>query len=578
MGQKKLAWLSNFEDDSERLQAFEAALGNLPVGVGLMRMDGSPIFFNRTFLDIYGIPEESRMKNFDQVVRDGLLKNWKEDPGDYFRRLIHTLKQGRDFTAEVEVGDRIIAIHDVPLDGKFILSTQRDVTSRVTAERRIAHLANHDPLTGLPNRAAFNRELNRALADAQAKSQRFAILSVDLDRFKDVNDIFGHSSGDALLQEVARRFEEIVGSGFVARLGGDEFTFICNETSQPTAATMLADRLFEHTTGEIEVLGRPLLVSMSIGIALFPTDGEDSVSLLNNADAALYRAKAEGRGIARFYESKMDARIHEKRVLQQELRLALSRNELVLDYQPQATVDGDVTGFEALVRWHHPTMGEIMPGTFIPLAEETGLIVEMGDWILREASREAASWSKPLTVAVNVSPVQFRHGDLAQRVRAILDEVGLDASRLEIEITEGLLIDDFSRALGMLRRLKEIGVHIAMDDFGVGYSSLSYLQSFPFDKLKIDGSFIAKLEDNVHAREIIRAVIGLGRGLNVPIVAEGVETSEQLAFLSGEHCNAVQGYLIGRPGPIGSFAEALGKKPDMRPEARSGKPLRQEHG
>lgn len=565
-GQQKPVWFSRTNSDGERLRAFEAVLGNMPFAVGLLRLDGTPIFFNRAFMEVHGTDTDTAgTMTFEQLTRDGRFSNWSVDAGEYFARLRESLLKDGEFTAEMEIGDRVVLIHDVLLDGEYILTTQQDVTKRVVAERRVEHLASHDPLTGLPNRAAFNRELERVMEEARATSRQFAVVSVDLDRFKDVNDVFGHGMGDGLLQEIARRFARIAGDAFVARLGGDEFTFICRERLQPGKAAVLADRLLRSAAGEAEINGRSLLVGLSIGIAIFPTDGEDTATLLNNADAALYRAKADGRGVARFYEPEMDARIHEKRILQQELRLAIARHEFVLDYQPQATISGEITGFEVLVRWNHPSLGLIMPDKFISIAEETGLIIELGDWILREACREAATWSKPLQVAVNLSPVQFRHGDLAQRVHEILLQTGLPPSRLEVEITEGTLIEDFARALTVLRRLKALGVHVAMDDFGVGYSSLSYLQSFPFDKLKIDRSFTAGLGENEHALEIIRAVIGLGRGLKIPIVAEGVETSEQLSVLSNEHCYGVQGFLIGKPKPIDTYAETLGRPPGQKP-------------
>jgi predicted signal transduction protein with EAL and GGDEF domain len=300
---------------------------------------------------------------------------------------------------------------------------------------------------------------------------------------------------------------------------------------------------------------------MSIGVAVYPTDGADTLVLLANADAALYRAKSEGRGSIRFFESNMDKRLRERRALQHDLRSAASRGEFVLFYQPQASIDGEITGFEALVRWNHPLRGTVPPGEFIPLAEESGLIISLGEWILREACREAASWRKPLRIAINFSPIQFRHGDLPALVHSVLLETGLAADRLEIEITEGVLIGDFSRALSILRRLKTLGVRIAMDDFGTGYSSLSYLQAFPFDKIKIDRAFVANLDRNPQSAAIIRAVIGLGRGLDLPVVAEGVETKEQLAFLKREDCNEVQGYLIGRPEPIEQYSKLVGWQP-----------------
>ena len=302
---------------------------------------------------------------------------------------------------------------------------------------------------------------------------------------------------------------------------------------------------------------------LTVGIALYPNDGADAATLVANADAALYRAKSEARGSIRFFELSMDKQLRDKRVLQQDLRSAILNDELMLNYQPQAHIDGDITGFEALACWHHPRHGLVPPATFIPLAEENGMIVALGEWIMRAACREAASWPRPLNIAVNLSPVQFQHGDLPNLVHQVLLETGLSPARLELEITEGVLIGDFNRAVAILRRLKNLGVRIAMDDFGTGYSSLSYLQSFPFDKIKIDQSFIANLNNSQQAATIIRAVIALGRGLDVPVAAEGVETAEQLKFLVSEHCSEIQGYFVGRPKPIMDYAELVGRKPAL---------------
>ena len=315
---------------------------------------------------------------------------------------------------------------------------------------------------------------------------------------------------------------------------------------------------------EFQIEGKSIRTALTTGISVFPHNGPDPASLLANAGAALFRAKARSRGSITFYEPEMDQQIRDRRVLHQELSVAIKNGELSLYFQPQAssgrTVDcSEIIGFEALARWHHPVRGFVPPSDFIPLAEESGMIVEMGEWILREACREAASWPKPLQVAVNLSPAQFVHGDLVALVHSILLETGLSPGRLELEITEGVLIEDFDRGVALLRRLKALGVRVSMDDFGSGYSSLSYLQAFPFDKIKIDRAFVMNLGRNPQSAAIIRAVIGLGHGMNMSIVAEGVETPEQLGFLAEQGCDSVQGYLLGKPLPIDKYDGIVGR-------------------
>ena len=463
-------------------------------------------------------------------------------------------------------GTRIVTTTRLPVkgaDGKpqYLISVIRDLTERRRHEQQIAHMTHHDPLTDLPNRTAFNECIAATLDIAKASGDSFALLSIDVDRFKAINDVFGHATGDRLLREIAGRLELACEGAFVARVGGDEFHAITPTGPQPATAEALADKLCAALDTDIDIEGFPMRVGLTVGVAIFPQDGADAVTLAINADAALFRAKSEARGSIRFFELAMDQQLREKRALQQDLRTAIAHGEIELHYQPQAHIDGEITGFEALVRWHHPQHGLVPPATFIPLAEEGGMIVELGEWILRAACREAASWPRPLDIAINLSPVQFQHGDLPNLVHQILLETGLAPARLELEITEGVLIGDFNRAVSILRRLKTLGVRIAMDDFGTGYSSLSYLQSFPFDKIKIDQSFIANLGRSQQAATIVRAVIALGRGLALPVVAEGVETEEQLKFLASESCNEIQGYFVGRPKPIADYSDVVGRKP-----------------
>jgi diguanylate cyclase (GGDEF)-like protein len=402
--------------------------------------------------------------------------------------------------------------------------------------------------------------LNTALCRAEDTGKRFAILSIDLDHFKEANDTYGHTVGDGLLREFAGRMKTAAGEAFVARLGGDEFAVIGAEGEQPAGAAVLAERLLATVADDLEVGGHRLKLGMSIGIAIYPIDGDDADALMICADAALYRAKAETRGMAMFFEPEMSARLRERYSLQEDLRSAIDHGELLLHYQPQMNMLREAVGFEALARWQCPKRGMVPPGIFIPIAEESSLIISMGEWVLREACREAASWPKPLTIAVNVSVVQFRHGNLSMLIHSILLETGLAPGRLELEITETVMVNDFSRAISILNQLKSLGVRIAMDDFGTGYSSLSYLRSFRFDKIKIDRTFVCDLEQNHHSRSIVRAVIGLGRSLDLQVLAEGVETEAQYSFLAQEGCEEVQGYLTGRPLPIVDHAKLVGRE------------------
>ena len=452
-----------------------------------------------------------------------------------------------------------VAIRDDNFVPQYLVTVLQDVTERKRNEERIARMAHHDHMTDLPNRTTFNDAMTAAIERASKTGGQFTVLSLDLDGFKEANDTYGHLVGDALLCEVANRLLGAAGTSFVARIGGDEFAIIVE--GDAGMATVVADRALDAFKEDIPVEDRRIRTGVTIGAAVFPKDGDDAKALISNADVALYRAKTEVRGALLFFDAEMGERVRERRALQDALRLAIERREFLVHYQPQKKMSGDLTGFEALARWHHPTRGVVSPGEFIPIAEESGLVNPLGEIILREACREAASWPKPLTVAVNVSPLQFRTGDLPGMVHSILLESGLAPSRLELEITENVFIDDFSRAISILSRLKALGVRVALDDFGSGYSSLSYLHSFSFDKIKIDRAFIGDLEHNRHSMAIVRAVIDLGHSLNIPVLAEGVETAMQHTMLLGRGCDEIQGYLVGRPQPIGYYAELVGRAP-----------------
>ena len=506
-------------------------------------------FMNLSLLDIR--PPEDREK-VREAVRSADAGSIQFRPWRHFKA---------DGTAiEVESYFKRIQYQGRPATMAAII----DVTERKQAERRIAHSAQHDALTDLPNRTALDQHFQTVLAQAEATGGSFAVLCIDLDRFKEINDLHGHSVGDAVLRSVSQRLRAACQGAFLARIGGDEFVAVATDSRARIEA--LAQRLEGALDGEVEADGHAFELDLSIGIAVFPDDGRDATTLIANADAALYRAKHDGRGTTRVFTAAMDQQLRERRALERDLRVALEKthdaagSELSLDYQPQARADGTILGFEALARWRHPLRGAVAPAEFIPVAEESGLIVELGEWVLRRACGEAAAWQQPLKVSVNVSAVQFRRGNLQAMVHAVLLETGLKPERLELEITEGMLIENVSRAAATLRNLKALGIRIALDDFGTGYSSLSYLQSFPLDRIKIDRTFVRTLGRGEGSLAIVRGVIGLAHGLALPVVAEGVETAEQLAMLVQEGCDEVQGYLIGRPGPIERYVEMVGQQ------------------
>jgi diguanylate cyclase (GGDEF)-like protein/PAS domain S-box-containing protein len=425
----------------------------------------------------------------------------------------------------------------------------RDISERKEAEERIRHMAHHDALTGLPNRRMFVDRLHQVLARSKRDGTTVAVLCLDLDRFKHVNDLGGHAAGDELLRQVARRLNDSIRTeDTAARLGGDEFAVIQVGVAHPDGPGIMAERLVKAISKPFDLGAQQTMIGTSVGIALYPGDGEEGEDLVRAADTALYRAKEAGRGTFRFFEAEMDVRLQDRRKLERDLRQALAGDQLKVHYQPLADCGGgNIVGFEALVRWNHPERGAISPVQFIPLAEECGLIMPLGAWVMRRACTDAATWPGDKLVAVNLSPAQFRHADLAREILAVLKETGLPAARLELEVTESLLIDDPDRVLATLMTLKEAGVRISLDDFGTGYSSLSYLQRFPFDKIKIDRSFVSQMDKNADSMSIIRAVIALGKSLRIKITAEGVETEAQLGLLQQENCDLVQGYLLGKP-------------------------------
>ncbi len=465
-----------------------------------------------------------------------------------------------------QVGKRLyLAIDASPVyddTGRMIgaIETLRDITEHKKAEAEIEHLAAHDPVTGLANRTSFTSYL----AGLDKRGVSYALVHVDLDRFKEINDTLGYHAGDAILTECAGLFERTFPDAFAARIGCDEFALVMERVgSRNRIARMSADLLAQAGEG-IFLDGTNIALSFSIGVAMVPSDTDKGMAADRYADHALYLAKTAGGGTFRFFEPALAEQCTMRRAAIGDLRRAVERREFVLHYQPITRLNGEVTGFEALVRWLHPVRGMVPPSEFIPLAEQSGLIGPIGEWVLRQACTDAASWAHPLQIAVNLSPVQFRLGDIAQTVHTVLLETGLAAPRLELELTESAMVENESRTLAVLRRLKNLGVRIAMDDFGTGYSSLGYLQAFPFDKIKLDRAFTARLGHNDQSDAITRAVIGLGHTLSLQILAEGVETIAQRDFLAAEHCDLIQGYLFGHPAPIETYAEWVGI--DVEPE------------
>ncbi|MEE9586570.1 MAG: EAL domain-containing protein, partial [Hyphomicrobiaceae bacterium] len=426
-----------------------------------------------------------------------------------------------------------------------------DVTTEKRAKERLAYLARHDALTGLANRMQFREGLNLAISRATETGEKFAILCIDLDRFKCVNDTRGHPFGDTLLKAVAERIRQCVDThDIVARLGGDEFAIIQISANQPNNAIALAQQVIDAINQPFEVNGSFVSVGASVGLSVAPGDGLDADTLLKNADLALYRAKSEGRSAYRFFEQEMDARAQERNGLELDLRRVDFDQAFQLYFQPLHNVElGQVSGFEALIRWHHPTRGTVTPAEFIPIAEEIGIIKSIGEWVLRKACAAAIIWPDDISVAVNLSPLQFGGGEIVDIVRRALDASGLAPNRLELEITEGLLIQHTEAVLVELEELKGLGVSIAMDDFGNGYSSLSYLWRFPFDKIKIDRSFVSALGKDKAVEDILRTILSLGLQSKMCVVAEGVETEHQAAFLSEISCHQLQGFYFGKPVP-----------------------------
>ncbi len=538
----------------------DAALENMSQGLCMYDADGRILLFNERYTTMMG---RTGMELKGRLLLDVLRElqaagRWEGDPDEFFAGLLGEVRSGQNVKRIIEQFDRKIRIVTQPMKGGGWVATFEDITDWQRAQEQIFHMARHDALTNLPNRTLFREQLEKAL-HVTGRDDQLAVLCLDLDHFKEVNDSLGHPIGDALLAEVACRLREVIGqTDAVARLGGDEFAIVqfCRDC-EASAAAALASRLVETVSAPYEIEGHQIVIGTSIGISLAPVDGHNPDELLKNADLALYRAKADGRGTYRFFEAGMDARAQARRMLEMDLRLALQRNEFEVYYQPiRDLASGETVVFEALVRWNHKQRGLIAPSHFIPIAEETSLILKLGDWVLRRACMDAATWSKAAAVAVNLSPVQFKNPNLVDSVKAALQASRLPAHRLELEITESVLLQNSETTRAILHELRGLGVKISLDDFGTGYSSLSYLRSFPFDKIKIDRSFVNELATRNDSMAIIRAVTGLGRSLGITTTAEGVENEVQLELLRREGCTQAQGYLFSKPRP-GSEVEGM---------------------
>ena len=541
---------------------FDTAINNMSQGLCFFDAAQRLIVCNDRFIEMYNLPRDRvgpgtpLPEIADLRFEAGSVPEMTRDEYLEWRGRVAVSKVATDSILELRDG-RTFEIKHRPMPDSGWVATHQDITEQRRSELKIAHMAHHDALTGLANRVLLNQRLEHALARC-ARDEMAAIHHVDLDQFKAVNDTLGHPGGDKLLKMVADRLRMLVRDGdTIARMGGDEFAIV-QVAAGPADATALAQRVIAAIGEPFDIDGHRTGVGASIGIAVGPGDGQTPDELLRNADLALYRAKADGRGTFRFFEPEMDLQMQARRVMEQDLRQALPAGEFELYYQPIVDLtSNDICGFEALIRWNHPARGLVAPNAFIPLAEEIGLIVPIGEWVIQQACATAALWPEQMHVAVNISAVQFRSAGLLDAIRHALAASGLHPTRLEIEITETVLLQDKEATLATLHRLRGLGVRIAMDDFGTGYCSLTYLQSFPFDKLKIDRSFVSNITDNAGSLNIVRAVAALANGLGMKATAEGVETREQLDRITSEGCSEVQGFLFSQPLPATDIARLL---------------------
>jgi diguanylate cyclase (GGDEF)-like protein len=547
---------------AEQNLLMDAALNNMSQGLLMFDAESRLMVFNRRYIKLYGLDPE-------QITPGMSLRSLLEcraktntfigETEKYAAMLGALISKGETYSRMADLPDgRTISIVSRPMACGGWVVTHEDITERRRAEKKIAHMAHHDALTDLPNRLLLRGRLAEALANL-AQGERVAVFYLDLDNFKSVNDTLGHQIGDELLKRVAQRLLGCVDECVtVARVGGDEFALILPRLENMAEPTTLASRICEAVRSPCEVFGHAVMTETSIGVAIAPDDAKAPDELLRNVDTALYRAKANGRGSFVFFEPEMDASIKARRELENELRLALAEGQFTLHYQPILNLnDSRIPCCEALIRWNHPRRGLVRPGDFIPVAEEIGLIVPIGEWVLRQACADAVHWPGHIKVAVNLSAIQVASPNLLSTVIGALAASGLPAGRLELEITESVMMQNTQSTLATLHRLRALDVKISMDDFGTGYSSLSYLRRFPFDKLKIDRSFIHDLSKAPGAFEIVRAVTDMARSLGMIATAEGVETAEQMEQVRELGCTEVQGYYIGKPQPLAEVAGLL---------------------
>ncbi len=556
--------LMSREDELKQLnRRIDVALNNMTHGLCMFDADQKMIVCNATYVEMYGLsPDQTqpgtalaRIESRRAAIGTGAIAS-----AEQIAAAKQTAQQYSAFTQELMDG-RVVAVSQRPMSDGGWVAVHEDITERRRAEAKISHLARHDLLTNLPNRVLFREHLETAFAKLQP-GRGCAILCLDLDHFKTVNDTLGHPIGDELLKAVAGRLISAVQSpDMVARIGGDEFAIVQNAVERPEQCSELASRIVEVVGHPYDIDGRHIDIGTSIGIAIAPNDGANPDQLLKNADMALYLAKGDGRGTHRFFEREMDKRLQARRTLEIDLRSAIVKGEFELHYQPIVHLsDGHVSGFEALVRWNHPQRGQVPPLQFIPLAEETGLILPLGEWVLRTACAQAAKWPERLGVAVNLSAAQFKGRNLVQVALNALAASGLTPNRLDLEITELVLLKGEVSTLATLHQLRDLGVRISMDDFGTGYSSLAYLRSFPFDKIKIDRQFVRDMPERNDSRAIIRAVASLASSLRIATIIEGIETEEQLDMAKAEGCDEAQGFLFAKPMPERDVSGYLAKR------------------